>query len=177
MSCTGKAICHRNLRRCRQKGSTPALARRSAYLMDRYWLPLAVVHEPATMDWPSIMQCLLQRIEHEARMRRARGSPAQYPAGSKRRSQRRRRQSPPDRDVGEVGEPENVRPWCLELAVDVIQGAWRGLVADRGLDGLATDNPLQAFSRISRDTVQRATSKPSRLCWRPTFRTPWTEKF
>src|SRR3954465_9304599 len=28
--------------------------------------PVAVVHEPATMDRPSIMQCLLQRIEHEA---------------------------------------------------------------------------------------------------------------
>jgi hypothetical protein len=33
-----------------------------------------MMHEPAAMDRPPIMQCLLQRIEHEARMRRARGS-------------------------------------------------------------------------------------------------------
>jgi hypothetical protein len=33
------------------------------------------------MDRPSIMQGLLQRIEHEACMRRARGSPADDPAG------------------------------------------------------------------------------------------------
>ena len=43
--------------------------------------PVAVVHESAAMDRPSIMQCLLQRIEHEARVRRARGPPAHDPAG------------------------------------------------------------------------------------------------
>lgn len=42
--------------------------------------PVAVVHEPATMDRPSIMQGLLQRIEHEACMRRPRGPPAHDPA-------------------------------------------------------------------------------------------------
>ena len=30
---------------------------------------VAVVHEPALMDGPPIMQGLLQRIEHEARVR------------------------------------------------------------------------------------------------------------
>jgi hypothetical protein len=40
-----------------------------------------MMHEPAAMDRPSIMQCLLQRMEHEARMRRARGPLAHDPAG------------------------------------------------------------------------------------------------
>jgi hypothetical protein len=33
-----------------------------------------MVHEPAAMDRPSIMQGLLERIEHEASMHRARGA-------------------------------------------------------------------------------------------------------
>ena len=57
------------------------------------------------------------------------------------------------RDLGEVGEPHDIRPRRLELAVDVIQRARRGLVADRGLDGFAAD-PCKPMSRISRDTVR-----------------------
>ena len=40
-----------------------------------------MVHDPAAMDRPSIMQRLFQRIEHEAGMRRTRGPPAHDPAG------------------------------------------------------------------------------------------------
>ena len=38
-------------------------------VFDRHVLaaPVAVMHEPAAMDGPPIMQRLLQRIEHEAR--------------------------------------------------------------------------------------------------------------
>ena len=43
--------------------------------------PVAMVHEAAAMDRPSIMQCLLQRVEHEAGVRRARDPPAHDPAG------------------------------------------------------------------------------------------------
>src|SRR5271156_5722142 len=42
---------------------------------------VAVVHEPAAMDRPPIMQGLLQRIEREARMRRTGGPPAHDAAG------------------------------------------------------------------------------------------------
>src|SRR3954464_4377386 len=111
-----------------------------------------MVHEPATMDWPSIMQCLLQRVEHEARMRCARGPPAHDPAGIGVDDEGDIDKAAPGRDIGEVGEPKNVRPWRPELAVDVIQRAWRGLVADRGLDRFAADNPLQPMSRVTRDT-------------------------
>src|SRR3954453_4820545 len=117
--------------------------------------PVAVVHEPATMDRPPIMQGLLQRIEHEARMRRARGPPAHDPAGIGVDHEGDVDKAGPGRDIGEVGEPENVRPWRLELAVDVIQRAWRGLVADRGLDGFAADNPLQ--THVPHQSRHRAT--------------------
>src|SRR6476659_188319 len=102
-----------------------------------------MVHEPATMDGPSIMQCLLQRVEHEAGVRRARDPPANDPPGIGVDHKGDVDKAGPGRDIGEVGEPEDIRPWRLELAVDVIQRAWRGLVADRGFDGFAADDPLQ----------------------------------
>jgi hypothetical protein len=87
-------------------------------------------------------------------MRRARGSPAHDNAGIGIDHKGNVDKAGPGRDIGEV---ENVRPGRLELAVDVIQRAWRGLVADRGLDGFAADDPLQTHVSISRATVQRAT--------------------
>ena len=40
-----------------------------------------MMHEPAAMDRSAIVQGLLQRIEHEACVRRAGGPPAHDPAG------------------------------------------------------------------------------------------------
>jgi hypothetical protein len=134
--------------------------------------PVAAVHEPAAMDRPSIMQGLLQRIEHEACVRRARGSPAHDPSSVGVDDKGDVDKAGPGRDIGEVGEPKDVWPWRLELAVDVIQRAWRSLVANRGPAGFAADDPCKPMSRISRGTVQRATSKPSRLSCRQTLRTP-----
>jgi hypothetical protein len=39
------------------------------------------MHQSAAMKWPPIMECLLQRIEHEARMSRSADPPANNPAG------------------------------------------------------------------------------------------------
>jgi hypothetical protein len=49
----------------------------------------------------------------------------------------------PGRDVGEVRDPQCVRPRCLELPVHMVQRARRRLVADRCPDRPATDNTLQ----------------------------------
>ena len=48
----------------------------------------------------------------------------------------------PRRDVGEVGHPQRVWTWWLELPVDVIARTGRGLIWDRGADPFATDRPL-----------------------------------
>src|SRR6187551_3553518 len=77
-------------------------------------------------------------------MRRARGPPADDPAGIGVDDKGDVDEAGPGCDISEVGEPKDVRPWRLELAVDVIQWAWRSLVADRGSDGFAADDPLQA---------------------------------
>jgi hypothetical protein len=61
---------------------------------------VAVVYEPATMERPSIMQCLL----HEVCMRRARGSPAYDPAGIGVDDKGNVDKAGSGRDIGEVGE-------------------------------------------------------------------------
>ncbi|OKO85516.1 hypothetical protein AC630_05655 [Bradyrhizobium sp. AS23.2] len=76
--------------------------------------PVAVVHEPATMDRASIMECLLQSIEHEACMRRARGPPAHDPASIGVDDKGDVDEAGPGCDIGEVGEPKDVPPWRLE---------------------------------------------------------------
>jgi hypothetical protein len=118
------------------------------------------------------MQGLLQSVEHEARMRRPAHPPADDPAGIGVDDEGDVDEARPGRDVGEVGEPQHVRRRGMELAVDVIERARRGLVLHRGADRLAADDALRPMAFISRATVQRATSKPSRSNCRQTLRTP-----
>ena len=52
--------------------------------METYWLPLiAVVHEPASLDGPPIMESLFQSIQDEARHAPS-GSPASRRSGGHR---------------------------------------------------------------------------------------------
>src|SRR3954471_20959735 len=102
-----------------------------------------MVHEAAAMDRPSIMQCLLQRVEHEAGVRRARDPPAHDPAGIGVDHKGDVNKAGPGRDIGEVGEPEDIRPWRLELAVDVIQRAaeWFALICPMSIKIRLLDRP------------------------------------
>ena len=52
----------------------------------------------------------------------------------------------PRADVGEVRHPERIWPFGTELAVNLIQRARLGLVADRSLDRLAAYDTLQPQS-------------------------------
>ena len=90
---------------------------------------VAMMHEPAAMDGPSIVQGLLQSIEHEAGMRRPAHPPADDPAGIGVDDEGHVDEAGPGRDIGEVGDPEHVRRRGMELAVHVIERAWCGLVA------------------------------------------------
>jgi len=69
------------------------------------------------------MQGLLQRIEHEAGVRRSRGPPADDPAGIGVDDEGDVDEAGPGRDIGEVGQPQDIRPWRLKLAIDVIERA------------------------------------------------------
>ena len=94
------------------------------------------------MDRPPIMQRLFQRIEHEPGMRGAAGAPADDASGEGVDDEGDVDKALPGGNVGEIRHPQHVRPRCDELAIDVIQRARCGLVADGGAYRLAADNPL-----------------------------------
>ena len=103
-----------------------------------------MVHETAALDRPALVQGLLERVEHEAGVRAPRNSPADDAPGIGIDHEGHVDEARPGRDVGEGGDPEHVRARRLELPVDAIEWARRGLVADRGPHRLAPHGPLQA---------------------------------
>ncbi len=103
-----------------------------------------MVHETAALDRPPRVQGLLQRVEHEAGVRRPAHPPADNAPGIGIDHKGHIDEAHPGGDVGEVRDPEHVRARRLELPVDAIERARRGLVADRGPHRLAPHGPLQA---------------------------------
>jgi hypothetical protein len=102
-----------------------------------------MVHETTALDRPALVKGLLQGIQHEAGVRR----PAHPPADDAPRisidHEGHVHEAAPGRDVGEVADPQRMRPRRLELPLDPIQraGGWAG---DRGADLPAPHSPLQA---------------------------------
>ncbi len=103
-----------------------------------------MMNEPGAPNGPALVQGLLQRVEHEAGMGRARHPPAHDAARIGVDHESHIDEARPGRDVGEIGDPEHVRPRRAELSVDPIERARRGLVTDRGPQRLASDRALQA---------------------------------
>jgi hypothetical protein len=89
--------------------------------------PIAVMHESAAMDGPPIVQRLLQRVEDEARLRRATGTPSDDAAGECIDDKRHINKALPRGHIGEVRDPQHVWPWSPELTLDVIQRTRRCL--------------------------------------------------
>src|SRR5215211_4754568 len=125
-----------------------------------------MVDEAGSPDWLPVMESLLECIEHEAGLGRARHPPADNAPGVGIDHEGDVHKARPGRDIGEVADPKRIRPRRPELPVDPIERARRGPVADRGPHRLAADGTLQAMAFISRTTVQRATAMPSRASWR-----------
>ncbi len=95
------------------------------------------------VTWPPIVPGLLQRIEHEARMCRARRAPADDAPRIGIDDEGDVDEAGPGRHIGEVRHPQRIRARCLELAIDVVLRTRGRLVADRGSDRLAADDALQ----------------------------------
>ena len=141
----------------------PASARRSVYLIetyctrDRVWWT-----RPPPGDGPALVQGLLQRIEHEAGVRRARHTPADDAAGEDVDDEGDVDEAGPGRDVGEVRDPQPFGRGALNcrLTRSSGQGAAASLMVVRTL--LPRTTPCRPIVRISRATVQRATAIPSR---------------
>ena len=90
--------------------------------------PIAMVDEATSIGGPSVMKRLLQGIQDKVGVRGPAGSPADDPPSIGVDDEGDVDEAGPGRDISEVGKPKDVRPRGLELTVDVIQGAWRGLV-------------------------------------------------
>ena len=134
---------------------------------------IGVVHEAAPpRDGFAIVDGLLKRIEHEARVRRFADTTTDNASGVGVDDEGHVDEAGPCGDVGEVRYPQCVRPWRLELPVDVIERARLGLVGDIVRTCAPRMTPRRPGLRISRATVQRATLMPSRINCRQTFRTP-----
>ena len=103
---------------------------------------IAVVNQAAAMNWSTIVKRLLQGIQHEAGMGGAADPPAHDIARVDVDHEGHIGEPGPRRYIGEVGDPEPVRRWSMELAIDVIKRARRRLVADRGAHRLAADHSL-----------------------------------
>ncbi len=89
------------------------------------------------------MKRLLQRVENEAGVSRAADPPADNAASVGVDHERHVDEARPGGDVRKVRDPQQVRARRPELAVDAVQRAWRGLVADRRLHALAANDALQ----------------------------------
>ena len=69
-----------------------------------------MVHEPAAMHGPPVMEGLLQCVEHEAGMGRPADPPAHNAAGIGIDDKGNVNEAGPARDIGEVRDPQHVRP-------------------------------------------------------------------
>ena len=77
-------------------------------------------------------------------MRRAAGPPAHDAPGIAIDDKGHIDKALPCRDISKIRDPQDIRAWRLELAVDAVQRTGCGLVADRCLDAFATNNSLQS---------------------------------
>ena len=120
-------------------------ARRSVYLIERYWLPLSLWWmRPPLMSRLALMDGLLQGVENEAGMSRPAHPPADDPPGVGIDDECDIDKPVPGRDVGEVRDPQPVGSCGMELAIHLVERARRSLVTHRGADRFAADNPFEA---------------------------------
>jgi hypothetical protein len=87
---------------------------------------------------------LLQRVQHEAGMSRARDTPADDTPRKNVDDEGDIDKTGPRREVGKVGHPQGVRTRRIELPIDAIEGAWGRRIADCGPHPLAPHHALQA---------------------------------
>lgn len=105
---------------------------------------VGMVNQSAMMDGPPIMKCLVEGIEHKARM----SSPAYPPtddAASKGIDHKSHvDETLPGRHLGEIRKPEHVRRGREEMSVHPVERARRGLVADLRADRFVANDALQS---------------------------------
>src|ERR1700722_3795595 len=101
----------------------PASARRSVYLIETYWLPLSL-RCTSPPRWTGRRSCSACSSASSTKpVRGARGPPAHDPAGICIDDKRDVDEAGPRRDIGEVGEPQDIRPGRLDCGQDRLHTA------------------------------------------------------
>ncbi len=106
--------------------------------------PVAVVNERAIALRLTGIQSLLERVQNEVGAHRIAHTPPNDAAGKDVDHEGDIQPALPSRNVGEVRDPQLVRPGGAELSIDPIQRAWRVAVADRRSHNLAASHALNA---------------------------------
>jgi hypothetical protein len=139
-----------------------ARLRQALGVLDRDVLHAAIgmMDEATALERTPVMKRLLQRVENEARMGRAADSPVDYAPSESINHKGDVNEAVPGQDIGEVGDPERVRPRRSDLTVHMIQWAGRGLIAYGRAHGLAADHPLKAHQDSAWWSQTRPTHQP-----------------
>jgi hypothetical protein len=119
----------------------------------------------------------LQRVQGQARTQMLSDLPADNLAGEQVSDECRVRKSASRVHIGDISDPATIRRGRGEVPLQQVSGphpAASGTVV-RGFFRLAAA-PARPSSLISRATVHRATSMPSRRSCRHTFRAPYTRR-
>src|SRR6478672_424138 len=103
---------------------------------------IAVVDQATALRRATLGKGLLQRIQHEARVRCPAHAPAHDAPGIGIDDERDVDEAPPGGDVGEVRQPQRVRPWRVELPVHPVERAGHSRAADGGANLAATHDAL-----------------------------------
>ena len=93
---------------------------------------VTMMHETAALERTSLMQGLLQGVEHEAGMGGSGNAPADDATGEDVDYEGHVYEAGPGRHVGEVRHPQGVRMWRLELPIDAVERAGRRGIGYRG---------------------------------------------
>lgn len=106
---------------------------------------VAVMDQAIRADRLARVERLLERVEHEVRLHRGRRFPAHDATGEDVDDEGDIDPSLPLRDVGEIADPQSVRPIGLKSPFHMIQQARCLRVAHRRTHGLASHDAAQAL--------------------------------
>ncbi|GAB5378315.1 MAG: hypothetical protein AcusKO_47770 [Acuticoccus sp.] len=107
---------------------------------------IRMVHQAGAMNRPSLMQRLLQSVQHEAGMSGPAHPPADDAAGIGVDDEGDVDEARPGRDIGEIREPQPVRCRDMEDPVHMVERAWCRLVLNGRADRPAADHALQTHA-------------------------------
>ena len=105
---------------------------------------IPMMNEAAAPDTPALVPGLLQRIQHNAGVSRAAGTPADKTPRQDVDEEGDREETGAGRDGGKIGQPQGVWTRCFERPLDAVERTRGRRVADCGADRFTAPDAAQA---------------------------------